>query len=44
MKILTTALPGVLILEPARYADARGFFSESWNRRRLADQGVEVDL
>lgn len=44
MKILTTALPGVLILEPARYADARGFFSESWNRRRLADQGVEVDF
>lgn len=44
MKILTTALPGVLILEPARYADARGFFSESWNRRRLAEQGVEVDF
>ena len=44
MKILTTALPGVLILEPARYADARGFFSESWNRRRLADHGVEVDF
>jgi len=44
VKILTTALPGVLILEPARYADARGFFSESWNRRRLADQGVEVDF
>ena len=44
MKIIETDLPGVLILEPARYADARGFFSESWNRRRLADQGVEVDF
>lgn len=42
MKIETTALPGVLIITPARYGDSRGFFSESWNRRTLADAGVDL--
>ena len=40
MQIETTPLPGVLLLTPARHGDARGFFSESWNRRTLADAGV----
>ncbi len=39
-----TALPGVMILEPARFGDARGFFSESWNRRRMADAGLDIDF
>ena len=40
MQIETTPLPGVLLLTPARHGDARGFFSESWNRKTLADAGV----
>lgn len=44
MKITQTELPGVLVLEPARFGDARGFFSESWNRRTLAGQGIEMDF
>ncbi len=44
MKITETALSGVLLLEPARFGDARGFFSESWNRKTLADQGVAYDF
>ena len=44
MQVLTTELPGVLIIEPDRFGDARGFFSESWNRRRMARHGVEVDF
>lgn len=32
----TTALPGVLLLRPQRHADARGFFSESFNARDFA--------
>lgn len=36
------ALEGVLILEPRRFQDARGFFSESWNRRTLRGAGVEL--
>ena len=42
MQIEETALPGVLILTPARHGDARGFFSESWNRRTLSEAGVNL--
>ncbi len=35
-----TALPGVLIVEPARFADSRGVFFESWNLRRYAAAGI----
>ncbi|HRO14737.1 MAG TPA: dTDP-4-dehydrorhamnose 3,5-epimerase [Paracoccus sp. (in: a-proteobacteria)] len=42
MQIKETALPGVLILAPARFGDARGFFSESWSRRTLEEAGVHL--
>ncbi|TJZ87431.1 dTDP-4-dehydrorhamnose 3,5-epimerase [Paracoccus hibiscisoli] len=42
MQIESTPLSGVLILTPARHGDARGFFSESWNRRTLMQAGVEL--
>ncbi|SFM76293.1 dTDP-4-dehydrorhamnose 3,5-epimerase [Shimia aestuarii] len=44
MQIETTPLTGVLILTPARFGDARGFFSESWNRARMAEAGIEIDF
>ena len=44
MQVQETGLPGVLIVEPDRFADARGFFSESWNRRRLAEFGIDTDF
>lgn len=44
VEIETTALEGVLILTPARFGDARGFFSESWNRRRMAEAGIDIDF
>ena len=37
-----TPLPDVLILTPPRFGDARGFFSESWNRRTLEAAGVHL--
>jgi dTDP-4-dehydrorhamnose 3,5-epimerase len=33
MKVLETALSGVLLLEPTVFEDARGFFFESYNQR-----------
>lgn len=33
MKVTPTALPEVLLLEPAVHGDARGFFMESFNQR-----------
>lgn len=44
MKIEDTTLPGVKILTPARFGDARGFFSESWNRKRMEEHGIELDF
>jgi dTDP-4-dehydrorhamnose 3,5-epimerase len=36
MKLHPTALPGVLIVEPAVFADARGWFMESFNEARFS--------
>ena len=44
MKITETELPGVLILEPRRFGDARGWFMESWNRETLRGYGIEIDF
>lgn len=44
IQVETTKLGGVLILTPQRHGDARGFFSESWNRRRLEEAGVSVEF
>ena len=40
----TTAIEGVLMLEPRVFGDARGFFLESWNRQNFADAGLDLDF
>jgi dTDP-4-dehydrorhamnose 3,5-epimerase len=40
MKTIETKLPGVLIIEPAVFGDARGFFMEIWNEKRYAATGL----
>jgi dTDP-4-dehydrorhamnose 3,5-epimerase len=42
VNIETTPLPGLLILTPKRFGDARGWFSESWNRRTLEQAGITL--
>jgi dTDP-4-dehydrorhamnose 3,5-epimerase len=37
MKVVTTSIPDVLIIEPAVFGDDRGFFFESFNERRFAE-------
>jgi dTDP-4-dehydrorhamnose 3,5-epimerase len=44
MKAIETPLPGVLLLEPKVFGDARGFFLESWNRQAFADLGLDLDF
>ena len=44
MKVERCAIPEVLLVEPVRHGDARGFFSEVWSRRALAAQGLDVDF
>lgn len=40
MKITTTVLPGVLIIEPKTFSDTRGFFFETFQRERYARAGI----
>jgi len=44
MNIIKTTLPGVLLLEPKVFGDARGFFMESWNRQTFAELGLDLDF
>ena len=44
MEIHATALPGVLLIEPRVFGDARGFFLESWNRQRFRNAGLDLDF
>jgi len=44
MDITLTPLAGVFVLKPKRLRDSRGFFSETYSRRRLADAGLNVDF
>ncbi len=42
MDIVTTPLPGLMILKPRRIEDGRGFFCESYHKQRLADAGIDA--
>ena len=42
MKVETTNLKDVLMITPPRFGDHRGFFSESWNKSKLAAAGVDL--
>ncbi len=44
MDVIETNLPGVLELIPRRFGDARGWFSETWNARSLADHGLRYEF
>ena len=40
MEAFDTELPGVMILEPKVFGDARGFFLETWNQERYREAGI----
>ena len=45
MKLIHTAIPDVLIIEPKVFGDQRGFFYESFNRRQFASLiGHDLDF
>jgi dTDP-4-dehydrorhamnose 3,5-epimerase len=44
MNVVETRLPGVLLLEPEVFSDARGFVLESWNRKMFAGLDLDADF
>ncbi|WP_191084875.1 dTDP-4-dehydrorhamnose 3,5-epimerase [Roseococcus microcysteis] len=44
MKVTPLAIPDVLLIEPSRFGDARGFFSEVWKKSALSAAGLAVEF
>ncbi|MBK6393449.1 MAG: dTDP-4-dehydrorhamnose 3,5-epimerase [Betaproteobacteria bacterium] len=44
MRVVPTAIPDVLVVEPRVFGDQRGFFFESWNRSALREAGLDADF
>ena len=42
MLIERTPLDGVMIITPRRFADPRGYFVETWNRKALSAAGLDL--
>jgi len=44
VQVEETNIPGLLVLTPRRFGDARGFFCESWNKQQLSQHGLDYDF
>ncbi len=44
MEIIATEFPDVKIIRPKRFGDQRGFFSETYNKRVLAEAGIDLEF
>ena len=44
MEITKTNLDGVVIIEPDVFGDNRGFFMESWNKKKMEEAGLYYDF
>ncbi|GED82507.1 dTDP-4-dehydrorhamnose 3,5-epimerase [Latilactobacillus curvatus] len=44
LKVTTTKLQDVKIIEPAVFGDHRGFFTESYSERDFKEAGIDVDF
>ncbi len=41
MNVITCEIPGLVIIEPKVYGDARGYFMETWNQQRYREAGFD---
>ena len=44
MKIIRTAIEGLLIIEPRIFNDDRGYFYESYNKIKFIEAGIDVEF
>lgn len=42
MKVVATAIPDLLVIEPRVFGDDRGFFMETWNAATFAEAGLDL--
>ncbi len=41
MKIITTPISGLIVIEPKVFTDARGYFYESYNQKSFENEGIK---
>ena len=44
MNVVKCDIAGLIIIEPKIFGDARGFFVETWNRKRYQELGIDADF
>lgn len=44
MDVQTTAIPGLLLIQPKVFRDPRGFFTETFQRQRYRDAGIASEF
>ena len=44
MEVVPLAIPDVKLITPRRFSDPRGFFAETFSRRRFAEAGLTADF
>ena len=44
MKVTQTEIKDVLVIEPDIFKDSRGWFFESYNKKKLKDLGIDIDF
>ena len=42
MKFIATDIPGVIVIEPQVFRDERGFFLETYHRRKYGEAGIDA--
>ena len=42
MRFVETELPGVILIEPTVFEDARGYFMEIWRESLYRDAGIDA--
>jgi dTDP-4-dehydrorhamnose 3,5-epimerase len=44
VRVTATRIPEVLLIEPDVFGDERGFFMETWQRKKFAEIGIDYDF
>jgi dTDP-4-dehydrorhamnose 3,5-epimerase len=44
MQLDQTGIPGLIVITPSRFGDARGFFAETYSRDKLAGEGIAIEF
>ncbi|CDZ23684.1 dTDP-4-dehydrorhamnose 3,5-epimerase [[Clostridium] cellulosi] len=44
MKVTKTEIEGLLIIEPEVFGDHRGWFMETWTKKKLLECGIDIDF